>query len=563
MDVENIVQRYYGRLFALPNLARLLIYNYLLAIFIALVTSMIKGLDIFTIIIKYVYAATIYVILIYLGVGLFNEVVGFRRSVGIALFNQLFLMITDMLIPNRYLGYTYLLSAGFLFIVSSSVTNSLLRIVVTSVIPPLITFYVINLGHPLPSYAIILYLLNFALGVIYVSLANILGSKYYMKPLKLLRGFLNAWLANDPKVLEDALSTSPKYDDVKVTLINMMHEDGGHNVVLTFPQIHYGPFKNVGSSAFIHILESLCPENLKVFSFHTLGSHERNVASSKITKELALEITKSLMSTSWVYTHPYKPFRVRHKGWSFFVLPFDKVKLIFIHNEDVGNDDLPYKIMDLVSSKVSVGRSIVLIDSHSAKGPKEVKVSDIVEGINKVLEFEVSDVCDEFMVGYGESKVKGTCRGLCKDLVKALVIKCNSSTYALIYIYGNNMDLSYRRELIAKLKGLHSFSDVEVVTPDDHSCAATTRDTPYSIVIRYPPLTKAIEESVRIALSNLRRSKVLFKEVLIKNIPLMGDYVWDLIKGLEIIGEKLIRLLFITIALFDLCPLLSTYLILH
>ncbi|RLG86453.1 MAG: hypothetical protein DRO18_04375, partial [Thermoprotei archaeon] len=60
MDVENIVQRYYGRLFALPNLARLLIYNYLLAIFIALVTSMIKGLDIFTIIIKYVYAATIY-----------------------------------------------------------------------------------------------------------------------------------------------------------------------------------------------------------------------------------------------------------------------------------------------------------------------------------------------------------------------------------------------------------------------------------------------------------------------------------------------------------------------
>ena len=171
MDEEIIIRKYYEKLFTLPNLKKLILYNYGLAILSASIRSLVRGYftEIMSIILRYILGVTVFMLLIYLSIGLFNKVVGFRRSVGIAVFTQAFFFITEIFVPLNIHGFYYLISSGFLLIIATSVSNSVIRIFVTSFLPSFGAFTTMNYPYiQITLSTLIAFPISLLLGLIYL-----------------------------------------------------------------------------------------------------------------------------------------------------------------------------------------------------------------------------------------------------------------------------------------------------------------------------------------------------------------------------------------------------------
>ncbi|OYT50897.1 MAG: hypothetical protein B6U73_03010 [Desulfurococcales archaeon ex4484_204] len=372
----------------------------------------------------------------------------------------------------------------------------------------------------------------------------------------LMRAFLKTWFTGNPVKLEDALNSYAVEGDLRVKVVAVARE-GAEPVMLVFPTVHYGPFRNVGSARFIYHLQERFGPSVKALVFHTAGSHEHNLVSSESSEELAKVIRNSVNNYFAVSAKlgMCKPYRVRSRdGWEVFTLNGPTFVAMFFTNRGRGNDDLPYELWE-VAEQQPVPLLIAVADSHSFRGPKVVDVGELMEPLKEALGRYSCVEGEEFYVGYGEGRASLTeCRGLCSDVVKALSIRFrDGSRYGLVYIYGNNMDGGYREELESRVRSL-GYIDVEVVTPDDHSCAASFKESPYDVVSRCGSLTRAVAEAASEAMASEVRAYYSTMEVVVKGVRYVGSKIYDMLSGLEVIGRRAEELLIILALAVNLAP---------
>jgi len=202
-----------------------------------------------------------------------------------------------------------------------------------------------------------------------------------------------------------------------------------------------------------------------------------------------------------------------------------------------GSDDLPDSIEKIFFGiEKARGFLILAADSHGNYGRDSVNEGAIAEiAIGAIDSMASQSLEAHTMVGYGESYVDKPCRGMCSGRVKTLVFKNSTGEHVLIYLYGNNIHNTARRTIEDLIKS-NEFKDYEVVTPDDHSCAAESLGTAYTAIHACNDLTRAIEDAIRKARSSLKESRVICREYIWDEAPFMGRIVWNYLKALEILG---------------------------
>lgn len=379
------------------------------------------------------------------------------------------------------------------------------------------------------------------MGAAYLVIIEARGRGMGYSPLKAVRAFLKVWFTRSARDFERFFGEHG--ETASVTVHGIVLESGDRRLLLAFPSIHYGPLWHVGSASFIyHLMESAGRRGMDALAFHTPGSHEHNLVSERESRELAAEIAADAerVVRENAPTAVCEPFLASAPGgWEAFVIPAETVSVAVIGNRN-GNDDLPHQLWGIAEEAVRESDSVTLAlaDAHSRVGKKVVDPGPLKPLIGEIVKgLRCSSGMREVVAGVGEARVRGFCRGLCKDVVKAVTLVFEGRRYVLVYVFGNNMmsDAHDRLEKVAKKVG--GAEVAVVVTPDDHSCAASVRETPYDSVWACRALEEAVAEAVRKAVSSERPSRVKTFTGVYEPYRIMGDGVWAMMEGLDRLGR--------------------------
>jgi putative membrane protein len=564
MEAEDIVSRYYGRLFFLPSVWEIA----LLYIGLLIIVGIVNGIPPFSI---YTIGGSVYQYII-IGIAIFlmfmplnvSKVFSVKRILGLSL-AMIVASLPAELVFFRITGLRgtgMLAGSGLVFLVLTAFYTPLVSLAIASSVP-LLAFVAVNelFGTLTPSTimcAALTDLTSILAGNVFWFYIEWLGRRLSgYSPMWLMRSFLNTWLTKEPASLERVFTRTGSITDVKVKILSMSG-DGGNNVLMIFPSVHFGPFRDIGSSRFIYQLEGLLEPEFKLLTFHTAGSHEHNIATSEESLRVAKEIARAVREKQGrlEYEGMCEPYRVRVEGgWEGFTLNSPSSMAVFVVNKEIGNDDLPHELWNVLEEDPRSPKVVAIADSHSFRGPKVTDVRILKPLIDAVLSRYHCNEGRDFLMGYGEASLKKNCRGVCKPKVKFFSIKANGRRYGIAYIYGNNMDGNYRIKLEDLIKST-GYKDVEVVTPDDHSCAASFEDAPYDVVRECPSLTEAVTEAAKKAMQDEIPARVSPFEITIPNVKIASERIFEFIESLSILGSRGEKGLIVLLAVVNVLPLL-------
>lgn len=517
-------------------------------------------------IIGYLAGGLMYVILLQLLLS-WRKPFSMRRALGLAVYSLGVGLIVDLLaLPSGLHGFIFTSSTGIVFIALIGLVSGLSFAVLFSIVTSFLSYMVYSLFTGLYLKEILANILVLfvclAVHISYIRLVKSKGKAWGLDPLRLARAFLANWLSNIAEPIENILSglSVPRKARIDVVLFK---REGSKPITLVVPEIHYGPFKNVGSSMMPYFLdEAFTAKGYNALALHGPEAHEHNLPTADYSRKIAWKIAEEISKTHGVEITPKEFFREKAGEWEALVIPFDKIALLFV-TRDKGIDDLPSKLRDIAEKLREEARIYpIIVDSHNSYTSEEFNGMEVEALLRKVV--EKTRIVKECMlrVGYGEAYAQASDRyGLCNGRIRSLAFECNGKRIGITYIYGNNMFPETRTRLKQLIAEKHWFNDYEPITPDDHTCTATLADHPY-VPVRYSDeLARAVLESLEKALSDLKETKVYYHRIVVDKVRFVGNSIYDMLGLLEEVGGFVERTINIEFILNLILQLLVIYLI--
>ncbi len=298
------------------------------------------------------------------------------------------------------------------------------------------------------------------------------------------------------------------FDDLSLyTVINPVIIYNKYDLVMTYTDIHYGPFSNIGSSMFPSELTTRLSNLFKnIVVFHGMGSHERDLPSRRLSLRLIDEIFSALIdnekySEEKLMYHGY--IRLIRDEWDLFILVFDKLAVIFLSNK-YGIDDPPYSIQleyrDL--AKRMLGIDLIIIDCHNHEQQRPLNISKLREALKDAL-VEIKNIIQEKQPSIPHVRCvteKINSPGIVGGKVTLVELskENNIDRVLLLYVPGNNMEPGLRnklRKFISEKAGI-DIERIEVFTNDEHTETGIYSKIMYLPVISSKNLFDGIEKSI-------------------------------------------------------------------
>ncbi|EZQ11142.1 membrane protein [Candidatus Acidianus copahuensis] len=367
------------------------------------------------------------------------------------------------------------------------------------------------------------------LSFLYISSINRKGRKIMgISSMSVLRPFLRAISYKKDNEVESFLSkiSIPSLLNVMVLRLN--------DIYIILPQIHFGLYGKVGSSFFPYLFEESLP---KSFVFHGPGSHEIDLPSLKETKKVVEEILSNIknmekISFGEIETEEFDGFRATS-------IIFDNISLSFLERPNGGIDDLPGSLWTTM-----VERKDFIVDCHNQTLKKEIGRKERDE-IRNFLGRKVKFGGNKLRIGYAEGKLEG-CEGYCNEKIKVLTFISENKKTSIVYVFANNACEGVREKIRENASDL---TDAILVTPDDHTCTASSLGNLYQPATLCPKLITESRRLIEESLNNaLEVNDAEFKMIKIKT-RVLGKVISSLTEGLEKVGSYAIKTVWIPIAL--------------
>lgn len=357
---------------------------------------------------------------------------------------------------------------------------------------------------------------------------------------KIASSWIKVMMLNDDEEFSKLMDSMGVETEVNTYVL--MFNAKTKNIAILVPGIHFGPFRNVGSASLPHIIDKLFKEvNIESFVLHGAGSHERDLVSFSESLRYAQNILeKILKKEGFVEEMLNEPFRVYNGFFESYVFQTNNEIIMIISTPLMGNDDIPYQVQMKAEEigKIYGFDKVAIVDAHNVAGSSITEVDRYKDVIMASMS-KSSRVCEDLGIGYGEAAVKGYVSGLCNNKIKSLAIRCNGRLYGLLYIYGNNAKAGLR-EALRKIAIDIGYTDIEVVTADDHSCSATSYDSPYLVVEPNYYLYRAVETSLAMSKNSIEGCRTLTTKITTRN-KVVGAKIWELLELAKVVSHKILR----------------------
>lgn len=524
MNSETLVRSYYSKIIRLPS-TRVVYSYFLFSLTISLITSLILRLP--SLILTYaLFSIGSYVSLLkYHKASLFIS-----ASIGILSSFFAYLNIPPIYAP--------IFSLPFMSFTSLTVSRELKAVFLSS-----LPSYISGLAEPKLIIIDYIYITTvFLIVYSYIWLINREGKKSTgFNSLEVVRPFLRSFTEKKSKFLEDFLWGISIYVDVPVFIIRFVTEND--TIYLIVPKLHYGLYGEVGSSMFPYQVERYVRDG-RILVFHGPGSHELDAATSKESEKVAQAIGKAISGDGWTEAIFKSLTKRTFNSFTDLELITDKLKVLFLRRPGKGIDDLPEELWGRI-----LKNHVVVVDTHSEEKREEFtdqEISDLIRNLERNVGETDGEPEGKLRIGYGEAKVGPDCLTLCHNVVKALTFEINGKKVTIVYLYANNAQPGLGEEISEWTKDLTG--ETILVTPDDHSCTASSLSSLYYPAAPCKSMREAVTEAVKRSLSSMSYAKISFNIITVKHVKVLGKIVSILVEGLEIVGRKTLRTVWIPLA---------------
>jgi putative membrane protein len=284
-----------------------------------------------------------------------------------------FIIFQKEIPPKAYLLEGMMLAIGLRIGIFNSVFGAnLLQAIKTAVIQPIIfLFLIIPASIFIEFYfnvvAISFGLILIGLGIGWTILADRAGRPNLQSTFVLLQAFLSAWTENKVENIEQILLAKSKDELVDTHIIKFINKH--HNLYWVLPNIHPGPFKDIGGSNLPYQIYNHFSQ--KAVVFHSASDHSLNIPSkSEVIKYLhSLSNTKNRLDYGSTCSIP---IQIKNKKATATGIIFDNTPILILSFAPSGMEDIPEEICKELEaySKNEGFKRLFIIDSHNAMGKK-------------------------------------------------------------------------------------------------------------------------------------------------------------------------------------------------
>ncbi|MGC8646673.1 MAG: DUF2070 family protein [Thermoplasmata archaeon] len=370
----------------------------------------------------------------------------------------------------------------------------------------LISFFIffsdLNHFYILPFlFSSILFVVSSKFFIDYVS--NEFKKKYQMDPVKYVGYFVN-YLAtrsiNDMIYLNTFMINMYLYSNLKIEWISI--EKGNEKYGIIYPQVHPGPFVEVGCSNLpMRLRKSL--DFTDMFVFHTTVTNDQNCGGDEDIKRIAEVIKSNKSKSDFLYTTDF----FRYSGdIEILVHGINDTLIVSLLPTKKGFDDVQIDIGNFISRylKNNSYHKVFVVDAHNYFDENYEALKEIDKNIlnrikNDFRKFEKK----RSKVGF--SKINISNKSIGPEGISCISFSTDKH-YAYVLIDGNNMVKGLRDEIIHE--GHKYFDDVEVFTTDNHYCNYNPKDLNPVGSEDKESIIKGCIEAMRSAMKNEEEAKV-------------------------------------------------------
>ncbi len=381
-------------------------------------------------------------------------------------------------------------------------------------------------------------------------------------PFGYLRAYIDSWMLGDSSYMEELLEKSSVDYKVRVHML-IFSESRPNPLALLLPHLHFGPFKDIGSSAFPKIASEYLylTKSLETGVFHTPSSHELDLPSKREVERMLGEL---LSLSGAELCNKISNMVVEEFGDSrVYGLRICNNLLLFIEYEEM--EDIPIDISrDLVSYARSRGfKDVLVVDCHNSLSNKryimdEEALEEVLVAGKKVIDRLKFEPLHRFKVGYFKVYPGGLSvrDGLGSNGILAIYLETIEESSAVIVIDSNNMVKGLGKEIAKAVRGL-GIDTVVVATTDTHEVAALELvEGGYKLLGEDPRLWRLIIDSCVMAVDMARRNarpagiETMSREV---GVKVLGYDLLERLSRVSVYSARLFKPFFVsgyTIALF-------------
>ncbi len=401
-----------------------------------------------------------------------------------------FIILHKENLPMEHLLEGAMLAIGLRIGIFTSVFGAdLLRAISIAIIQPTI-FLCITIPYFMlyeilsNTVAILFGLVIIGLGITWTIFADRAGRPNIKSNFAVLQAFLSAWTENRVEDIEKILLSKSKDELVVTEMIEFYTE--GQSQLLVLPNIHPGPFKEIGGSNLPFQIYSYFTQNAVVF--HSASDHSLNIPSkNEVRKYLeTLSNTNNILEDGNTCSNP---IQIKISNATATGIVFSDTVILMLSNSPYGMDDIPEEIgRELNRIAKNYGyKKIFIIDSHNAMGKNndEIRNEDILEAGKECLKnlkqlpqyqfkFSISNTNEiEHDLKYGGDVGKS---GLSVILIETIRNKYeesdgnkikNNLKFAIGWVDSNNMENGLREYIIHSLEQ-NGIKMLEICSSDTH-----------------------------------------------------------------------------------------------
>src|SRR5215217_7368600 len=398
-----------------------------------------------------------------------------------------FVIFQKDLPPKEYLLEGMMLAIGLRIGIFTSVFGAnLFEAIKTAIIQPIVfLFLIIPASIFIQIFfdvvAISFGLILIGLGIGWTILADRAGRPNLQSTFSLLQAFLSAWTENKVENIEKILLSKSKDERVNTDIIKFYNK--GQSIYWVLPNIHPGPFKEIGGSNLPYQIYNYFDQNAIVF--HSASDHSLNISS----KEEVQKYLKSLSDTNNITDSGDTcsiPVQIKIKNATATGIIFGNTAVLILSYAPHGMEDIPEQIgMELRTYSQNKGfREIFIIDSHNAMGNKinESKNEDLLVAGKECLKILKELPQYRFKIGlsntneldnnikFGEDTGKSGLSIILIEIINNYKYKNknnNSQQYAIGWVDSNNIKNGLREYVIQSLDQ-NGINKLEICSSDTH-----------------------------------------------------------------------------------------------
>ena len=327
------------------------------------------------------------------------------------------------------------------------------------------------------------------------------GTLIKSSPLIIFQAFLQAWVAERPKLIEDLITTFSLEKEIVTSVIEFPDKYDAPTRAVIVPEVHPGPFYPIGSSNLpFELWRWSKNNNIRSLVFHGISGHEHNLASKTVVASYLNEMDNlQVVSDGSTCTEPKSKSVGRATVTG---LAFGDYAVLVLTLAPYGMEDFPIFVREEINKAAkSIGfNGAILIDAHNSLGATPVRedCEDTIVAANDVLRKIRFNAQVPFKMGYAHSKelqIK-----LKEDVGPAgigmVLFEINKKFYSLISVDANNIALGFRDKI------LESDDIIDICTTDTHFNAAKVMNS-----LGYVPFGgESSDKEVRKVIKDLREA---------------------------------------------------------